>query len=243
MRAVTAHWSSAGVDSDALHPSSPSWLPSTRKSGTECATDSNHVRASRVRATTEASDTGVGGAQSVDPDATPVLYVAVNARAPMREITEVADKVVRRRIENAPGVGQVTVVGGSKRQVNVILDPTRLRAFGLTAVDVERGIRAANLTLPGGRLEEGPTQRVLRVRGRVESAAEVANLSVAERDGAIATVGITDHALVSRLIAIEAALEAVDRRADRLDLFGAVLAASLVLDRLKPRAAALRAVN
>ncbi|HWA74519.1 MAG TPA: efflux RND transporter permease subunit [Polyangiaceae bacterium] len=130
----------------------------------------------------------------VDPDATPVLYVAVNARAPMREITEVADKVVRRRIENAPGVGQVTVVGGSKRQVNVILDPTRLRAFGLTAVDVERGIRAANLTLPGGRLEEGPTQRVLRVRGRVESAAEVANLSVAERDGA--TIHVSDIARV-----------------------------------------------
>jgi hydrophobe/amphiphile efflux-1 (HAE1) family protein len=126
----------------------------------------------------------------VDPDATPVLYVAVNARAPMREITEIADKVVRRRVENAPGVGQVTVVGGSKRQVNVILDPVRLRAFGLTAVDVERGIRAANLTLPGGRLEQGPTQRVLRVRGRVESAAEVANLAVVERDGM--TVHISD---------------------------------------------------
>ena len=84
----------------------------------------------------------------VDPDATPVLYVAVNANAPMREITTVADKIVRRRIENAPGVGQVTVVGGSKREVNLWLDPVRLRSYDLSAVDVERALRGANLTLP-----------------------------------------------------------------------------------------------
>ncbi|MFZ5896749.1 MAG: efflux RND transporter permease subunit [Myxococcota bacterium] len=119
----------------------------------------------------------------VDPDATPVLYVAVNANAPMREITNVADKIVRRRIENAPGVGQVSVVGGSKREVNIWLDPVRLRSYELSAVDVERAIRGANLTLPGGRLEQGPKERILRVRGRVESPAEILGITIAERNG------------------------------------------------------------
>ncbi|MDQ2645831.1 MAG: efflux RND transporter permease subunit [Myxococcota bacterium] len=119
----------------------------------------------------------------IDPEATPVLYIAVNAKAPLAEITEVGDKLVRRRLESTPGVGQVSVVGGSKRQINVWLDPARLRAHGLTALDVERAISSANLTIPGGRIEAGPNQQILRVRGRVEKPAELARLSIVEKDG------------------------------------------------------------
>jgi len=119
----------------------------------------------------------------IDPEATPVLYVAVNAKAPLAEITEVGDKLVRRRLESTPGVGQVTVVGGSKRQINVWLDPARLRAHGLTALDVERAISSSNLTIPGGRLEAGPNQQILRVRGRVEEPGELARLSIAQGSG------------------------------------------------------------
>jgi HAE1 family hydrophobic/amphiphilic exporter-1 len=119
----------------------------------------------------------------IDPDATPVLYIAVNAKAPLAEITEVGDKLVRRRLESTPGVGQVTVVGGSKRQINVWLDPARLRAHGLTALDVERAISSSNLTIPGGRIEAGPNQQILRVRGRVEKPAELARLSILEKEG------------------------------------------------------------
>ena len=119
----------------------------------------------------------------IDPDATPVLYIAVNAKAPLAEITEVGDKLVRRRLESTPGVGQVTVVGGSKRQINVWLDLARLRAHGLTALDVERAISSSNLTIPGGRIEAGPNQQILRVRGRVEKPAELARLSIFEKEG------------------------------------------------------------
>ena len=124
-----------------------------------------------------------------DADATPVLFVAVNAPAPLGEITEVADKVVRRRIESVRGVGQVNVLGGTKRQVNVVLDAERLRAHGLTAVDVQRTIAGSNLTVPGGRVEAGPDQQVLRVRGRVESPAEVADLVLRDQGGQRVTVG------------------------------------------------------
>ncbi|MCC6216095.1 MAG: efflux RND transporter permease subunit [Polyangiaceae bacterium] len=124
-----------------------------------------------------------------DAEATPVLYVAVNADAPIGEITQVADEVVRRRIEGVPGVGQVAVLGGTQRQVNVSVDAERLRAHGLTAIDVERTISAANLTVPGGRVEAGPEQRVLRVRGRVESPAEIAALVVRDVRGRRVSVG------------------------------------------------------
>ncbi len=123
-----------------------------------------------------------------DADATPVLYIAVNAEKPIGEVTEVADKQVRRRLESIAGVGQVAVLGGTKRQVNIELDAARLRAFGLTAVNVQNAIRGANLTVPGGRIETGPDQKVLRVRGRVSQPKEIADLVVREGDGRRITV-------------------------------------------------------
>jgi len=119
----------------------------------------------------------------MDPDAAPVLYVSVNADKPIREVTEVADKQIRRRIENLPGVGQVLLLGGAKRQVNVWIDPLKLRAAGLTATEVQRAIGLQNLTTPGGQVDTGPEQMTLRIRGRAESAAELGSLVVVQRDG------------------------------------------------------------
>jgi hydrophobe/amphiphile efflux-1 (HAE1) family protein len=119
----------------------------------------------------------------MDPDAAPVLYVSVNADKPIREVTEVADKQIRRRIENLPGVGQVLLLGGTKRQINVWIDPVKLRAAGLTAAEVQRAIGMQNLTMPGGQVDTGPEQMTLRIRGRAESASELGNLVVVQRDG------------------------------------------------------------
>jgi HAE1 family hydrophobic/amphiphilic exporter-1 len=119
----------------------------------------------------------------LDPDATPVLYLSVNADKPIREVTEVADRQIRRQIENVPGVGQVLLLGGTKRQFNVWLDPIKLRAAEVSASDVQRAIGTQNLTSPGGHVDTGPEQLTLRIHGRAGSAAEMAALVVAQRDG------------------------------------------------------------
>jgi HAE1 family hydrophobic/amphiphilic exporter-1 len=119
----------------------------------------------------------------LDPDATPVLYVSVNADKPIREVTEVADRQIRRQMENVPGVGQVLLLGGTKRQINVWLDPIKLRAAGLSAADVQRAIALQNFTSPGGRVDTGPEQLTLRIHGRAESASEMGALIVAQKDG------------------------------------------------------------
>ena len=105
----------------------------------------------------------------LDPDAAPVLFVAVESTRPIREITELADKKIRQALENVSGVGQVSIVGGRKRQIQVFLDPNKLRSAGLTAGDVQRAIVAQNVTAPGGAIETGPRRLVFRVRGRVTS--------------------------------------------------------------------------
>ncbi|HEU4404422.1 MAG TPA: efflux RND transporter permease subunit [Polyangiaceae bacterium] len=119
----------------------------------------------------------------VDLNAAPVLLVALRSGLPAREATELADKLVRRRVESVDGVGQVTLIGGRKRQVNVLLDPFALRAAGLSAADVRRALGAQNLAAPGGDLAAGPASLGVRVRGRVASPDELGRVVLREDGG------------------------------------------------------------
>ena len=106
-----------------------------------------------------------------------------------REITDLADRIVRRRIESVSGVGQVRIVGGEKRQINVWVDPVRLRALGLSASNVASSIDSQNLTLPGGRVDVSRDFLTLRVHGRVESVDELRQIVVAQQDGRTIRLG------------------------------------------------------
>jgi HAE1 family hydrophobic/amphiphilic exporter-1 len=116
----------------------------------------------------------------IDPDASPVLYVTLTSPGSIRDTTELADKRVRRQIESINGVGQVNILGGEKRQINVWLDPLGLQAAGLTAVDVERALAQQNLSVPGGQIETGPKSLSLRVEGRVDDVAKIGRIIIKE---------------------------------------------------------------
>ena len=125
----------------------------------------------------------------MDPDAAPVLSLALSANKPVRDITEFADKVLRRQIESVDGVGQVLVLGGRSRQINVWLDADRLRAYNLTVNDVARALQTQNIEIPGGRVDQGPQSVTLRTRGRIQSVAEFNDIVVREKDGHPVRVG------------------------------------------------------
>jgi hydrophobe/amphiphile efflux-1 (HAE1) family protein len=116
--------------------------------------------------------------QKFDPDAVPILYLAVRSNKPVREVTELADKRVRRLIESIPGVGQVNLIGGRKRQINIWLDPVQLRSMGMSPQEVQRAIAMQNLTTPGGTVHTGPTELTLRVQGRVGSPQAIGQIVV-----------------------------------------------------------------
>ena len=124
-----------------------------------------------------------------DPDAAPVLYLSLAGDGPIRELTELADKTVRRELESLAGVGEVQIIGGRLRQINLWLDPARLRAYRLTAAEVARAIDAQNVQLPGGTMTQGPRELTLRMKGRVESVREFETLVVATRDGTAIRLG------------------------------------------------------
>ncbi len=143
--------------------------------------------------------------EKFDPDAAPVLTLAVSARKPVRDITEYADKTLRRQLESVNGVGQVTVSGGRSRQVNILLDAARLRAYNLTVTDVSRALQSQNAEVPGGRVEQGATSLTLRTRGRVQSLDGFGEVVVRQRDG---------HAILLRDVAtIEDAMADAETKA------------------------------
>src|SRR5690242_6305487 len=129
-----------------------------------------------------------------DPDAAPVLSLALSARKPVRDITEYADKVLRRQLESVGGVGQVLILGGRQRQINVWLDADRLRAYNLTVNDVSKALQGQNIEVPGGRVDQGPRSLTLRTRGRVDSVAEFSQIVI--RDTAGHPVKVADVARV-----------------------------------------------
>jgi hydrophobe/amphiphile efflux-1 (HAE1) family protein len=117
----------------------------------------------------------------MDPDASPILYLALASDKPAREVSEVADKQVRRSIESISGVGQVLLLGDRKRQINLWLDPEKLRAEGLSPIDVQRALATQNVQIPGGNIETGPRQLTLRVKGRVQNVAQLGEIVVRQK--------------------------------------------------------------
>jgi HAE1 family hydrophobic/amphiphilic exporter-1 len=115
----------------------------------------------------------------VDPDADPVISFAVAGPLPIRVLTEIADKQVRRAIETADGVGEVTISGGAAREIHVVLDIEKLNAHGLTVDAVRDAIVAENLEIPGGYIEQGDAELTLRTLGRIESSEQFSNIVVA----------------------------------------------------------------
>jgi len=119
----------------------------------------------------------------MDPDAAPILTIAVSAPASARDVTEFADKILRREIESISGVGQVLLVGGRPRQINVWINPEKLQKYGISGPEVERALRTQNIELPSGRVDQGTRQLTLRTRGRVQSIEQMGEIVVGTRDG------------------------------------------------------------
>ncbi|HEU0139795.1 MAG TPA: efflux RND transporter permease subunit [Bryobacteraceae bacterium] len=119
-----------------------------------------------------------------DPDSDPVITLAVSGDRPVRELTEIADKQIRRAIETVDGVGGVDINGGQLRQINVYLDINKLSGYQFTAQDVENAIRTENIEAPGGRIVRGPTEVGVRTMGRVEHVADFNNIIVKNVGGA-----------------------------------------------------------
>ena len=132
--------------------------------------------------------------QKFDPDAAPILQIAVSAPRSLRDVTLIADKQIKQKLENAKGVGEITIVGGARREIHVLVDPDRLRAYNLTITDVFNALRAQNLELPGGSLNAGAQEFTVRTTGRVTDSAQFNQIAIATRNGYVVKVSDIGYA-------------------------------------------------
>jgi len=121
--------------------------------------------------------------RKADPDAAPVVVLSVKGPrgVPVRELTRFAEKSVKQRIERLKGVGQIVILGGRQRQINVHLDSIRLAATGVSALEVQRAIATGNVNVPGGVLETGPKNKTLRIEGRALEAKQIGDIVVRQQ--------------------------------------------------------------
>src|SRR5262245_23749294 len=147
-----------------------------------------------------------------DNDSTPVITVALSGDRPIRELTEIADKIVKLQLERASGVGEVEIVGGLERAINVWVDADRLAAYQIPITSIRTALQRQNADLPGGNVTGSEREEVLRTMGRIEDPQAFNELVIATINGAPVRVqdigwaedGTKEQRSVSRLNGIPA---------------------------------------
>ncbi len=143
----------------------------------------------------------------VDANAQPIVWLGLSSdRHNGLELTDVADRVLKERIQRLPGVGSVIIGGERRYAMRIWLDPLRMAAHNLTTLDVEAAVRRENAEIPGGRVEGTEREFSVRTRGELSTPEEFGAIIVAQsnddvtrlRDVAEVAVGAEDERTLAR---------------------------------------------
>jgi HAE1 family hydrophobic/amphiphilic exporter-1 len=124
-----------------------------------------------------------------DMEATPILNLVVSSERDLREVTEIARTQIKEDVETLRGVGSITLVGGLERAINIVLDADRLTAHRVSIDQVKAAIRAQNIEIPGGRVDEGGRELTLRTMGRLLRPEDFTSLIIGNTQGRPITIG------------------------------------------------------
>ena len=131
----------------------------------------------------------------VDPDADPVMSLIVSSDSmSLRTLTELSDKQIARVIQTVNGVGEVSLAGGRAREIHIVVDIEKLNSYGLSMSQVRDALVAENVEIPGGTVEQGKGQLLLRTLGRVDAAADFNDIVLSTRNGTPIRVSDIGHA-------------------------------------------------
>lgn len=131
-----------------------------------------------------------------DPAAESILSLAISSTSlDVPALTTLADQKVLRQLTAVPGVGQATLVGARKRQIDVTVDDTRMRALKVGINDVVSALRTGNSNSPAGSVIDTVSERTIQVQGRIDKPQALLDMVVARRGGA--AIYLRDVAAIS----------------------------------------------
>jgi hydrophobic/amphiphilic exporter-1 (mainly G- bacteria), HAE1 family len=137
--------------------------------GTDIHTAAQDVR-SKVSALRRDFPTGVEEPviDRMDPADMPIISLSVaSPQLSAKELTSLTEKVIKKRLENIDGVGSLKIVGGQRREIQVFLDPERMKSYRLTVPEVVLALRRENIEVPAGKVESGAMEELVRVEGKI----------------------------------------------------------------------------
>ncbi len=135
--------------------------------------------------------------QKFDIASEPVINMGLGGSRSPRELRQLADDLIKPRLERVPGVAVVNVTGGLVREIRVEVDQERLRAYGIALAQVEETLRAENLNIPGGTITEGSREFLVRLTGQFANLEQISGLRIRRLDGSV--VRLDDIATVRDL--------------------------------------------
>ncbi|MFP4541278.1 MAG: efflux RND transporter permease subunit, partial [Opitutales bacterium] len=124
-----------------------------------------------------------------DVNSFPVVVLGIASEIDPVELTEMINEEIRYRFARIPGVAQVDLWGGFNREIQVALDPDRLRALGVPLDRVLAALRDANLDLPSGRIETGRYEVTLRAPAQYDNLEQIRETALESVDGTVVTIG------------------------------------------------------
>jgi hydrophobic/amphiphilic exporter-1 (mainly G- bacteria), HAE1 family len=127
--------------------------------------------------------------EKFDINSSPIYMLALSGPKTTRELTDIADNVVKQELQSIIGVGNVEIVGGQDREFHVWIDPSRLESYWLAASDVLQALAAQNVDIPGGRLDVGGREFTVKTHGQVKTKEEIEQIVITAAMGNPVRIG------------------------------------------------------
>jgi hydrophobic/amphiphilic exporter-1 (mainly G- bacteria), HAE1 family len=179
--------------------------------------------------------------QKMDPDANPILTIAISGDRSQKEISQIVDKQIKQVLETVANVGEVTFTGDRHREIQLLLNEDRLNAYGLTVDQVRSAVQRQNVEVPGGSFMSGPAEIALRTMGRILNVEDFNRIIIAYSGGSVIRFGdigrvadtVEEPTSVSRLDGRDAVSLNIRKQSgtNTVEVVDAVLAR---LERIKP---------
>lgn len=179
--------------------------------------------------------------EKFDIDSAPVMTVVVSGNIPVQTLSLITDKFIKDRLQQVPGVGQIKILGRQERNIWIDIDPHKLEGLNVTVQDVIQALNSQHLDSPGGRIDTGPTELVLKTKAELPKSEDLGHLVVAYKNGYPVTIndiakildGVEDQRSLARLNG-EKALALTIRRQSGTNTVQVAKEVRAELDRLRP---------